>query len=123
MRKLFKALVSVMLCLALILSATSCAIVDNIKSFFSDNDDEDEKPDRVRVDVPEGYTGGSVYANPEYNEVYWLETLEEAKDAISRLEAHGSTVYKSAFFDYTPEGYDVKVMLQIDRTYVEPLND
>ena len=123
MRKIFKALISVMLCLALILSASSCDLVERVKWLFGDKAEEPQKPERVVVEVPEGYTGGSMYAYPKYYEIYWFETVAEAKDAISRLEAHGSTVYKSALLDYSSEDYDVKVMLKIDRTYVEPLKD
>ena len=124
MNRLFKTVLSVLLCFTLILSATSCDLVERVKGLFEEDEPEGQKkPERVVVEVPEGYTGGSKYAQPEYYEIYWFETVAEAKDAISRLEAHGSTVYKSALLDYSSEDYDVKVMLKIDRTYVEPLKD
>ena len=119
-----KRLVACLLCFALLLSASSCDLVERVKGLFDEDKTEGPKePERVVVEVPEGYTGGSRYAQPEYHEIYWFETVAEAKDAISRLEAHGSTVYKSALLDYSSENYDVKVMLKIDRTYVEPLKD
>ena len=119
-----KRLVACLLCFALLLSASSCDLVERVKGLFDEDKTEGPKePERVVVEVPEGYTGGSKYAQPEYHEIYWFETVAEAKDAISRLEAHGSTVYKSALLDYSSEDYDVKVMLNIDRTYVEPLKD
>ena len=124
MNKLLKTVLSVLLCFTLLLSATSCDLVERVKGLFEKDEPEGpKKPERVVVEVPEGYTGGSRYAQPEYYEIYWFETVAEAKDAISRLEAHGSTVYKSALLDYSSEDYDVKVMLKIDRTYVEPLKD
>ena len=124
MNKLLKTAFSVLLCFALLLSATSCDLVERVKGLFDEDKTEGPKePERVVVEVPEGYTGGSRYAHPQYYEIYWFETVAEAKDAISRLESHGSTVYKSALLDYSSENYDVKVMLKIDRTYVEPLKD
>lgn len=121
MSRLIRAALSLILCLTIVLSVTSCALVQRIKDVLTDG--EKGEPQQVVVEVPEGYTGGMRHAYPKYNEVHWFETVGEARDAISRLEAHGSSVYKCALMDVPEENYDVKVMIIFNRTYVEPLQE
>lgn len=121
MNRFLKTVLSVILCAFLLFFATSCSLVEKVKDLLSQDTTKGREP--VVVEVPEGYTGGSHFAFPRINEVYWFETVDEAIEAISRLEAHESTVYKSPLFNYSEEDYDIKVLIKFNRTYVEPLKE
>ena len=56
-----------------------------------------------------GYTGGFGSGGPMDNSEYrWVETYEEAQEAIELLESHDSTLYKSAIFSYEGDLFDTK---------------
>ena len=57
---------------------------------------------------PKGYTGGFGISPGERVEYHWVETYEEVQAAIELLSSHGSTFYKSAFFNYDGELFDTK---------------
>ena len=57
---------------------------------------------------PKGYTGGFGISPGQRVEYHWVETYEEVQAAIELLSSHGSTFYKSAFFNYDGELFDTK---------------
>ncbi len=57
---------------------------------------------------PEGYTGGWGIEYGSGEEIYWVETYEEAVAAMDQLKSHGSTFYKTAIFSYEGELFDTK---------------
>ena len=57
---------------------------------------------------PEGYTGGFGISYGSDIEYYWVETYEEALEAISELESYGSTFTESAYFNYEGDLFDTK---------------
>lgn len=90
----------------MIASLTSCDVISSVVDLFYEPE----------MSYPEGYTGGTRYFYPDNNEYYWLESLDEAKDAIERLESNGSMVLKGIAFD-CPEayGFDVKYLITIPK--------
>ena len=77
------------------LSLTSCGFWFSKKSIF-----------------PEGYTGGYGIPYGSGFEIYWVETYEEAVDAMNQLKSHGSTFYKTAIFSYDGDLFDTKYCFQ-----------
>lgn len=61
---------------------------------------------------PEGYTGGFGIPYGSGFEIYWVETYEEAVDAMNQLKSHGSTFYKTAIFSYEGDLFDTKYYFQ-----------
>jgi hypothetical protein len=63
-----------------------------------------------RTARPKGYTGGlrSVVHSDSYREVHWLETFEEAMNAIEHLEAAGNKIPLDAISNYENETVDAK---------------
>ena len=95
MRNFKKSVVALLLLVSVIFSFASCDILFN--------DDEH----------PEGYTGGfpcysSVYDCMEGKEIYWLETYEEAMEAIEHLEAYDNDISKSIISSYENDAVDAK---------------
>ena len=57
---------------------------------------------------PEGYTGGWGIEFGSGEEIYWVETYEEAVAAMDQLKSHGSTFYKTAIFSYEGDLFNTK---------------
>ena len=103
MRNFKKSVVALLLLVSVIFSFASCDILFN--------DDEH----------PEGYTGGfpcysSVYDCMEGKEIYWLETYEEAMEAIEHLEAYDNDISKSIISSYENDAVDAKYCFIVTTT-------
>lgn len=127
MKRTLKTLICLLLCIAMMISFASCEIVDYVSGWFEEDVDEDDKNDNdlqiSQPTFPEGYTGGSRSVYLSFYDVYWVETVDELIDAVSRLEAHGSTVDKMAIFDFSEDEFDFKFMISIKRESAEPLSE
>lgn len=62
---------------------------------------------------PEGYTGGFGIDYGSRVEFYWVETYEEAVQAMELLKSHGSTFAKTAIFSYEGDLFDTKYCFKI----------
>lgn len=118
-----KKIISILLiCSMLLAFLTGCSYFD--KKDDGGGDSESSNSTRLEeVAFPEGYTGGSVNAHPNLYELYWFETYQEFTDAISRLEDHGSTVYREGVMEYAGDYLDIKYLIKIRRDSVEPLKE
>ena len=97
MRKIKNVITSLMLCIAIALSFSSCNTLFNSKS------------------RPDGYTGGfkqEGYKQAAHfygtNEIHWLETFEEAMEAIRHLKAAGNEIPYGVISSYENESVDAK---------------
>ncbi|MBR2972319.1 MAG: hypothetical protein IKC61_05275 [Clostridia bacterium] len=99
MKKSLKLVISLVLCLAVVLSFVSC---DSI-IYYS-------KP------RPKGYTGGFAREPHWYSgrEIYWVETYEEAMTAIEHLEAAGNKIPYGVISSYENEIVDAKYCFVLD---------
>ena len=107
MRKIIALVMVLSIC---ILSLVSCDILDDINIFNRTS----------RVKYPDGYTGGfTVNLNDKGTEIYWVETYEEAVEAIRLLKSHGSTFSSDspAIFNYEGDLFDVKYCFKMDGEY------
>ena len=107
MRKIIALVMVLSIC---ILSLVSCDILDDINIFNRTS----------RVKYPDGYTGGfTVNLNDKDTEIYWVETYEEAVEAIRLLKSHGSTFSSDspAIFNYEGNLFDVKYCFKMDGEY------
>ena len=70
---------------------------------------------------PEGYTGGFEKSYGPEIEYYWVETYEEALEAINLLKSHGSTFEESVIFTYEGDMFDTKYCFKMSgsRDYVK----
>ena len=121
MKKSFKLIIGVILCLSMLLSFVSCQYID----VFFNNDTKDKvSTDNDRI-VPRGYTGGVCGALTYHYEyaVYWLETYEEVLSAIELLKSHGSTIKRDIIFTYDTDMFDVKYCFEYKRSKAEPLEE
>ena len=126
MKKTGKIIISVLIIVAVVVSFTSCNLLAPVLSklglygnFGGKIEYDDSFP------FPEGYTGG---VQPTYqfhltNEVKWLETYEEALDAVTRLRAHGTEIGPIALFDCEEYGYDLKFCVIFSRSKSEALSE
>ena len=58
--------------------------------------------------LPEGYTGGFGIPYGSGEEYYWVETYEEATEAVKLLQSHGSSFNESVIFSYEGDLFDTK---------------
>lgn len=90
MKKSLKLVISLVLCLAVVLSFASCSLFYWV--------------------VNDGYTGGFPNEPHFYggNEIYWLETYAEAMEAIEHLEAYDNVIEQGTISSYENEIVDAK---------------
>lgn len=88
MKKSLKLVISLVLCLAVVLSFVSCGLI--------------YQPKR-----PAGYTGGWAI-NHSGVDIYWVETYEEAMEAIEHLEAYDNEIKQGLISSYENEKVDAK---------------
>lgn len=90
-----KKIISLIICIAILvtaLSLSSCGTkLWGDKSIF-----------------PEGYTGGFEIPYGSGLQIFWVETYEEAVDAMNQLKSHGSTFANCAIFSYEGDLFDTK---------------
>ena len=127
MKKVSKILISMLLCIAVLLSVTSCNYINGIinpqsNTNSGNNTTNNNKNDRI---VPEGYTGGITwdYHNHLVYGYYWLETYEEVLEAVELLKSNGSTILRSIAFDCDDEILDSKFCFVYPRSKAEPLEE
>ena len=136
MKKVSEILISMLLCIAVLLSITSCDYINGIINPQSNtNSDTDtnttnttntsnttNKKDRI---VPIGYTGGLEFdlCFHEVYAVYWLETYDEVLSAVELLKSHGSTIKRSMAFNCEGDFLDVKFCFLYQRSKAEKLED
>ena len=136
MKKVSEILISMLLCIAVLLSITSCDYINGIINPQSNtNSDTDantpnttntsnttNKKDRI---VPKGYTGGleSDLCFHEVYAVYWLETYDEVLAAVELLKSHGSTIKRSMAFNCEGELLDVKFCFLYERSKAQKLEE
>ena len=109
------------MCSIMLAFLTGCSYFD--EKYDSGDNESSNAVGQEELTFPEGYTGGSVYAYPKSNEIYWFETMAEALDTIERLELNGSAVEEVGVFNCTEEYFDVKVQLLINRGTAEPVEE
>lgn len=122
MSAICKRLICLVLCLATVLSVTSCQLIE---SFFDKDETEKDvkKHDDSYLSLPEGYTGGFSHAScyHETTGYYWLETYGEVLEAVELLKSHGSTIKRSAGFNCEGELLDVKWCFMYSWSDADPL--
>ena len=98
MKKSLKLVISLVLCLAMVISFASCNIIGINQSKH-----------------PSGYTGG-FNPNPKFHvglEIYWVETYEEAMEAIEHLEAYDNKIGQCIMSSYENEAVDAKYCFKL----------
>ena len=149
MKRTLKTLISIVLCFALLFSATACAYVDEIAGaidgFISSNgvtknNEDDNKippipnqenkeppsqPQKPAITPTKTYTGGFGFDPHAFYPVdyYWFETYDELLDAIALLEANDSDIYCNLGFDCDGEPYDIKWCFQYKCTLTPSNSD
>lgn len=101
--RIFKPLICLVLCISLVLSVASCDLLT--------------KKDKH----PEGYTGG-FSAEPHFysnREIHWLETYDEAMEAIRHLVSAGNEIPRRPISSYENEFVDAKYCFNLN-TYRTP---
>lgn len=108
----YKVLVSCIVCIAVLLSLTSCGLVEWIQDVADGSTNED---------IPDGYTGGiNTPANFFINmEIYWVETFEEAENIIEQLKIYGNEIPNNIISSYENESVDAKYCFIVN-TYKTP---
>ena len=104
-----------MLCLAFILSAASCELVDKIRGV------------EYVPDHPPGYTGGVSMESHirEITEVHWVETYDEAMYIVEQLKAYGNEFSEVLISSYENETVDAKYCfgLNISKTRKQKIGE
>ena len=92
MKKLKSIIVSLVLLISIVLSFASCGLI------YESNK------------RPAGYTGGFPNEPHFYSnlEIHWVETYEEAMEAIEHLEAYDNRIYKNFISSYENDVVDAK---------------
>ena len=149
MKRTLKTLISIVLCFALLFSATACTYVDEIAGaidgFISSNgvtknNEDDNKippiPNQENKEPPsqpqkpistpsKTYTGGFGFDPHAFYPVdyYWFETYDELLEAIALLEANDSDISYSLGFDCDGDPYDIKWCFQYKCTLTPSNSD
>ena len=135
MKKSLKLVISLVLCLAVVLSFVSCGNVKElINGYINDWTESGSKEDeRYPKDDPyllivtkDGYTGGFSNFQWVHDETgfYWLETYDEVLEAVELLKSHGSTIDPNIGFDCEGEQLmDVKYCFMFPKKNAEPLEE
>ena len=103
MKQILKPLICLVLCISVVLSVASCDLLT--------------KKDKH----PEGYTGGFC-AEPHFysnREIHWLETYDEAMEAIRHLVSAGNEIPRRPISSYENEFVDAKYCFNLN-TYRTP---
>ena len=122
MIKTFKICISIILCLAMVLSLASCDLISEIRRELFGYPSVKPGQFTGHSPVPEGYTGGlqsNVNFHSDYG-IHWLETYEEVLAAVELLKAHGSIIKPAVGVDIE-EVFDVKWCFIYQRNMAEQL--
>ena len=128
MRKIKNVITSLMLCIAIALSFSSCEYIDAIINKDGNNSDSNTN---VVHSCPacqttkDGYTGGYSRYQEFHNKygVYWLETYDEVLEAVELLKSHDSIINTGLGFNYESELIDSKFCFKFKKTDAEPLEE
>ena len=128
MRKIKNVITSLMLCIAIALSFSSCKYIDAIINKDKNNSDSNTN---VVHSCPacrkteDGYTGGFTRRQSYHDkyEMYWLETYDEVLEAVELLKSHGSTIKCSLGFNCEGEVLDIKFCFLFEKSKAEPLQE
>ena len=139
MKNVMRILVSFILCLAMLLSMTSCDLVSELIGGLIEDQSDGESASEPETGgfeapldgcdhcdlVPEGYTAGFALTACMHETIgyYWLETYDEVLEAIELLKSHGSQIDSCYGVTCDGEPYDIKWCFSYLRRDAEELEE